>query len=1028
MNKILLLCLLLSLKIGFSQVTYNVFNADFSSPNSSTWNNGTDVAIGSSAWKIANNGNCGGRLNTEFLEITTRRSSSAHGQGFAFVETEGANSQYDNNYYNSTLANNPGLVTWTFNMRRETSVSTSSGFSCSSSSSQNYITTGLAFILASSESGGILSSTSNCNQNATADGYAVIFGGNTTGSNIRPQLVRFENGLHNGNKTVIANWTTTIPMADYMSIKVTYNPATNGWGLQARSDGTSAFSNPNTGTYGTAVTGTDGTYTNQSLKYTGGYMQSGCIGNCNEATSGYIARFDNLNVAITIATINFQSSWLSSNIDQSWCIGDTKTFSVNVQNSGLQPWTSGLTGNNVNFSAWGSWQSGREANPRLYPFSGLLTNGTQDVFVTLTAPTTPGTYTIYTDIVQDGSCWFADNDGTCGPGNSEFSFTIEVVAPPSAPIFSNASTLCGNANTQFSATSGSSNIVYSILSGGAMLNASTGLVSSITGSFVIRATATSACAPVSTDLAVTVFTLPNTPTITANGTTNLCDNASVVLTSSAPNSIIWSNNASTSSITVNQADNYFVTYTDANGCSVNSAPVSVTQNVSPAIPQISASGPTTFCQGTIIDLSTTSTGNLLWSTSETSNTISVNQAGTYTVSITENNCTSTSAPINIVVTPGISAPTISILGSTTFCEGQAVILGSSESTQIEWSTGETSPSIAVFQSGNYSVTRTIGNCSATSIPIHVTVNPNPPTPVISVLGSTSFCQGGYVQFSSSASVGNLWSTNSQSHLIFATATGDYFVTVTDSNGCSATSNSVSVTVFPPPPAPIISPSGSLFFCNGEHITLTSSELTGNYWSINSTSQSIDVWNSGTFVVTYTDTNGCSTSSEEIYTTVYTPPIAEISLDPNLISLNVTPVNGATYQWIKCITNVAVAGATGTNFQPPFNGGYKVLVTSIAGCTNTSNCLSVTKLAIDELNSEDFSIYPNPANDEINVEFEQGPSQNYQLKLMDLNGRIISQLEVKNNIEKINTKELERGIFLIVIQNSDGRLVQKVVLD
>jgi hypothetical protein len=386
MNKFLLFTCLFIVKIGFSQVTYNVFNADFSTPNSSTWNNGTDVAIGSSIWKIANNGNCGGRLNSGYLEITTRRSSSAHGQGFAYVESSGTNSQYNNTYYNSTLASNQGIVTWTFNMRRETSVSTSSGFSCSSSSSQNYITTGLAFILASSESGGILSSTSNCNQNATADGYAVIFGGNTSGSSIRPQLVRFENGLHNGNRTVIANWGTAIPMANYMSIKVTYNPATNAWGLQARSDGTGSFANPNAGTYGTAVTGTDGTYTNQSLKYTGGYMQSGCIGNCDEASSGYIARFDNLNVAVTITTPNFQSTWMSSAIDQTWCAGETKTVSVNVKNTGLQTWTSGAAGNNVNFSAWGSWQSGRDSNPRLSPFAGLATNGTQDVSFTLTAP------------------------------------------------------------------------------------------------------------------------------------------------------------------------------------------------------------------------------------------------------------------------------------------------------------------------------------------------------------------------------------------------------------------------------------------------------------------------------------------------------------------------------------------------------------------------------------------------------------------------------------------------------------------
>jgi hypothetical protein len=48
--------------------------------------------------------------------------------------------------------------------------------------------------------------------------------------------------------------------------------------------------------------------------------------------------------------------------------------------------------------------------------------------------------------------------------------------------------------------------------------------------------------------------------------------------------------------------------------------------------------------------------------------------------------------------------------------------------------------------------------------------------------------------------------------------------------------------------------------------------------------------------------------------------------------------------------------------------------------------------------------------------------------MDINGRIISRFEVKNNIEKINTKELDRGVYLILIQNNLGMTVQKIVLD
>jgi hypothetical protein len=479
---------------------------------------------------------------------------------------------------------------------------------------------------------------------------------------------------------------------------------------------------------------------------------------------------------------------------------------------------------------------------------------------------------------------------------------------------------------------------------------------------------------------------------------------------------------------VSQAGTYFVTYTDGNGCSINSQSVSVTQNTSPAQPQINASGATTFCQGGSVDLSTSSTGNLLWSTNETSSTISVGQSGAYTVSATENGCTSTSLPIDIVVTQGITAPTIAASGPITFCDGQSVTLTSSESSQIEWSTSETSASITVNQSGTYSVTQTIGGCSASSTPVQVIVNPNPATPTITHTGNSTLCSSETATLTSSAATGNLWSNNATSQSIQVSAANNYSVTVTDNNGCSSTSAPISISNFPTTPVPTISVNGSLTFCEGESITLFSSSPTGNLWSNNLTSQAAPVYDSGTYTVTVTDQNGCSATSAGTIVTVNPLPNAVASLAGNGISINATPVGGATYKWINCATNTIVTGQTTTNFAPTQNGSYAVIVTTQAGCSDTSNCVSVSKLSIAELNSDDFTIYPNPAQDEINILFNQGIQEMYQLRLTDMNGRTISNFEVKNKIEKINTKNLERGVYFITIQNKLGMTVQKVVLN
>src|SRR6266536_286181 len=70
-------------------------------------------------------------------------------------------------------------------------------------------------------------------------------------------------------------------------------------------------------------------------------------------------------------------------------------------------------------------------------------------------------------------------------------------------------------------------------------------------------------------------------------------------------------------------------------------------------------------------------------------------------------------------------PTITASGYTTFCPGQSVTLTASPGNDYLWSTGETTQSITVFQSGNYSVVET-DNCinqHIQSAPITVTVQP-----------------------------------------------------------------------------------------------------------------------------------------------------------------------------------------------------------------------------------------------------------------------------------------------------------------
>ncbi len=147
----------------------------------------------------------------------------------------------------------------------------------------------------------------------------------------------------------------------------------------------------------------------------------------------------------------------------------------------------------------------------------------------------------------------------------------------------------------------------------------------------------------------------------------------MTLTASSGSSYLWSNGATTSSITVNASGSYSVAVTNANGCNATSAPTTVTVNANPTA-SITAGGPTTFCTGGSVTLTASSGSSYLWSNGATTSSITVNASGSYSVTVTNaNGCNATSAATTVTVNAN---PTASITagGPTTFCGVERVVV------------------------------------------------------------------------------------------------------------------------------------------------------------------------------------------------------------------------------------------------------------------------------------------------------------------------------------------------------------------
>jgi len=168
----------------------------------------------------------------------------------------------------------------------------------------------------------------------------------------------------------------------------------------------------------------------------------------------------------------------------------------------------------------------------------------------------------------------------------------------------------------------------------------------------------------------------------------------------------WSNGATTPTVTISASAFLIVTVTGTNASgnqqSVTSAPRIFLFFPSPSA-SITPNGSTNLCVNPSVNLTANSTSfftSYLWSTGQTSQTITVTTAGTYTVTVS--NLFGCTGQAEQIVTAGATTPPkVNALGPVTFCKPGSVTLEADGGfTAYLWSTGETTQSITVTLTGS----------------------------------------------------------------------------------------------------------------------------------------------------------------------------------------------------------------------------------------------------------------------------------------------------------------------------------------
>ncbi len=435
---------------------------------------------------------------------------------------------------------------------------------------------------------------------------------------------------------------------------------------------------------------------------------------------------------------------------------------------------------------------------------------------------------------------------------------------------------------------------------------------------------------------VVVVSLNITFSITPTGPTTFCSGGSVTLDAGVYNSYNWSTSETTETISVSTSGTYTVTITGNNGCSGTSS-ITTVANPLPT-PLITASGPISFCAGGSVTLDAGIYTNYIWSTTATTQTINSNNNGNYSVTVTDaNGCTgSTSQTISVYANP---IPSIISNNPTTFCIGSSTTLDAGSFSSYVWSSSETSETVTVSTAGTFMVTVTDSHGCTGSASQSIIVN-TLPTPIITAIGPTSFCNGGSVNLDAGTFVFYNWSSAATTEIITAATNGVFGVTVTDNNGCTGIT-SQAVTVYSNP-NPTITPNGPTSFCDGGMVDLNAGSFVSFAWNTGETDQIVTEYSNGTYLVTVTDSHGC-TGEGSILVTVYSLPSPTITPSGPTVfcnggSVTLNPGSYASYLWST--------GATTASISATIAGTYSVTITDNHGCTGSaSQTVTVNPLPI-----------------------------------------------------------------------------------
>ncbi len=494
--------------------------------------------------------------------------------------------------------------------------------------------------------------------------------------------------------------------------------------------------------------------------------------------------------------------------------------------------------------------------------------------------------------------------------------------------------------------------------------------------------------------------------------------------------------SNTEEITVSDSGSYQVWVKDTNGCS-NTSP-SAQLNIFPSsTPQANWKEAPTICLTEATSLNYPCPRKVDWFEGEdliasNTNYLAVTSSGNYWFRTSdENGCNIHSQAVSLSV---LTAPRVFPVDSAALCRGQQVDLQAEHGLIKMWyfdhlETGNNDPHFTATETGWYSALVADKNqCTIESKPFHLRVH-ELPVPMIELQGNDSLCanETGHLKTGHFAHYNWFWNdrpmVGEKEPGLALSKSGFYHVVVSDSNSCIGRSDDQQMLFFEAKPA-ILDKDGANFSCSNSSFELNCLNCDDLQfdWFLNDdaidnphTSYTTDL--GGNIRIRTREWQCESWSKTTIIIKTPEPEQPSVLYEGGSLRSS-SPENN---QWY--FNDEAIEGATGQLCQPEKDGKYVVSVSNSFDCENFSEAYWVQGLKIGTNTPEGFLLYPNPAMENLFVEY----TEDLLYEIISSDGKIVSKGTSIGPRSVLSLNPLPKGLYEIKWQTTSGDHFQSRII-